>query len=95
MQAESVLVQNLFSAFLVLALLDLVFPLALIRCCGKTCTILIFVLLGVAIVHRVAAYVIRENRLYNIYVRTASNPAPVPAQPAQVQASLTIDSHSR
>jgi hypothetical protein len=72
MQAESVLCENLFSGFLLLTILNISFPLTLIRLCGNGCRTMIFVLLAICSIHRIVAYVIRENRLYKIYT-TESN----------------------
>ena len=76
MQAEAILVENLFSAFIVLTLWSSAYPLELIAKCTRGSTFLILVLLGISVLHRITAYVIRENRLYHVYCgEYATSPA--------------------
>lgn len=68
MQAEAVLCEDLFGAFLLLIILNPVLQVTLINRCSTGCRILILVALGIGAVHRIVASVGRENRLYKIYV---------------------------
>jgi hypothetical protein len=69
MQAEAVLCENLFGAFLLLIILNAAVAVPLITKCSVLCRILILAGLGVCSLHRIIAYVVRENRLYEIYVK--------------------------
>jgi len=69
MQAEALLCQNLLGGFVLLTFLNTNFSVALIKGCGIGCRTLISVILGGASLHRITAYLIREVRLYNIYVK--------------------------
>jgi hypothetical protein len=74
MQAEAILCQNLFTAFLLLIIINHIFPLALISGCCTWCRTLIFLVLGLGSAHRIGAYLIREKRLCGIYNRADTAP---------------------
>jgi hypothetical protein len=69
MQAEAILCQNLFTAFVWLIIITAISPFAPISGCGTLCRILIFLVLGLSSAHRITAYLIREKRLCGIYNR--------------------------
>jgi hypothetical protein len=73
MQAEAVLCQNLFGAFIALIIINAtgVMPVPLVKYCSRSCFFIIFSILAASSVNRIIAYLIRENRLYKIHVETA------------------------
>jgi hypothetical protein len=76
MQAEAILCQNLFTAFLLLIIINKFSPFAPISGCSACCRTLILLILGFSSAHRIAAYLYREKRLCGIYNRadTAAGP---------------------
>ncbi len=73
MMAEAVLCQNLFGALVALVIINgaNVMPVALINYCSRNGLVTMFLILAAACVQRIAAYLVRENRLYKIHVQTA------------------------
>ena len=69
MQAEAVLCQNLFGAFLALIILDAtdLASIPFLNACSTMCRTAALLVLGASCIHRTIAYVVRENRLYQIY----------------------------
>jgi hypothetical protein len=72
MQAEAVLCQNLFTAFLVLVIINTEHKLTLIACCTIFCRSLILLVLALCAFQRTIAYLAREKRLHRIYAKINS-----------------------
>jgi hypothetical protein len=67
MQAEALLCQNLFTAFLALILINMGHTLTLIARCSILWRTLILLVLASCALHRIVAYVVREKRLHKVY----------------------------
>jgi hypothetical protein len=76
MQAEAILCQNLFTAFLWLIIINKFYPFAPISGCDTRSRLLILLVLGFSSAHRIGAYLIRENRLFGICNRADTAPGP-------------------